>query len=282
MPSPQPLRLAILEADIPLPGTRAKYGTYGGVFASLFARAAAPAPLADVLSITYVDVVGVGGPVAYPPLSDFDAILITGSRYSVYDPNQQWIDGLVAYTREALATTASSPAASPPVRVVGVCFGHQVVGRALGVPVGPNPAGWEVSVTRVELSPAGVAFFTPAIPLGKGKEDADRDGSTVTEGPPTLSIHQMHRDAVLDAPAGAELLGSTADCPVQGLLLPGRAVTVQGHPEFDETIVREILGLRHEIGVFSEETYEGGMQRVGLEHDGVAVAAAFLRFLFGE
>lgn len=41
------------------------------------------------------------------------------------------------------------------VRIIGVCFGHQIVGRALGLPVGRSDAGWEVSVVTVELTDVG-------------------------------------------------------------------------------------------------------------------------------
>ena len=86
----------------------------------------------------------------YPSLDAVDALLVTGSRHSAFaeDP---WISALVAYVRRALE--------GGRVRVVGVCFGHQIVGRALGAPLGVNPAGWEVSVTEVRLSEKGRELF---------------------------------------------------------------------------------------------------------------------------
>lgn len=45
------------------------------------------------------------------------------------------------------------------VRVIGVCFGHQIVGRALKAEVGRNPQGWEAAVNDVELSPRGKEIF---------------------------------------------------------------------------------------------------------------------------
>ena len=41
------------------------------------------------------------------------------------------------------------------VRLVGVCFGHQIIGRALDVGVGRNDKGWEVAVVPVELTDKG-------------------------------------------------------------------------------------------------------------------------------
>lgn len=146
-----PIRLAILEADTPLPSTRAKYSSYGGVFTSLFTRAAAPAPLSSLLSITYYNVVGPSP--SYPSLDDVDAVLITGSKHSAFEDGEGgWIAALVEFVRRALESDRN-------VRVVGVCFGHQVVARALGVPVGRNAHGWEVSVTDVRLTEEGREVF---------------------------------------------------------------------------------------------------------------------------
>lgn len=45
------------------------------------------------------------------------------------------------------------------IRIIGVCFGHQILGRALGVKVGRSDDGWEVSVLPVELSARGKEIF---------------------------------------------------------------------------------------------------------------------------
>ena len=89
----------------------------------------------------------------------------------------------------------------------------------------------------------------------------------------------MHKDIVYDCPPGVELLGESASCRVQGLYVPKRVVTVQGHPEFTEEIVRELLTTRLEQAIFDAEVYGDAVRRVGDEHDGVLVAGAFLRFL---
>lgn len=158
--TPAPLRLAILEADTPLPNTNAKYHGYGGVFTDLFRRAVAPDPLEAQLAIRVHHVVSDSPDDSsdadaidsrYPSLDDIDAVLISGSKHSAY-LDEPWILRLVDFTRRALATGGR-------VRVVGVCFGHQIVGRALGVPVGVNDKGWEVSVTEIRLTGKGKELF---------------------------------------------------------------------------------------------------------------------------
>lgn len=89
----------------------------------------------------------------------------------------------------------------------------------------------------------------------------------------------MHRDEVVSLPDKTTVLASTDRCAVQAFYIPGRVITVQGHPEFTASVVREILELRHSVGVFDDETFEDAVRRVEHEHDGVAIARAFLRFL---
>lgn len=244
---PTPLRLAILEADTPLPGVDARYDGYHGVFKHLFSRAVAPSPLESVLSVSRHHVVN--NPSAYPSLDDIDAVLITGSKHSAFE-DDEWIVALVEFTRKALI--------DPRIRVVGVCFGHQIVARAMGVPVRRSDAGWEVSVMETRLTERGREVFG-------GRE--------------TLKIQQMHRDQALGVPAGAELLASTEKCPNHGFLIAGRVITVQGHPEFTDDIMQEILITRHVTGLFTDEVFQSGMDRRADEHDGVMMARVFLRFL---
>lgn len=87
----------------------------------------------------------------------------------------------------------------------------------------------------------------------------------------------MHRDIVVDLPLAISNIAQTGFCTNQAFYRPGRWVSVQGHPEFTEEMVTEILDMRR--GILPPEAYNSAMERVGREHDGVAIAQAFLRFL---
>ena len=151
MPS-LPLRIAVLECGIPLPATKAKYGTYGGVFTSLLQAGADALQYPGLSSTSGLDITkwDVVSAQEYPKLADIDAILITGSPHDAF-ADDAWIVRLLHFTEEILAQRR--------VRIVGVCFGHQIVSRALGAKVGRSEAGWEVSVTAMDLTKRGQEIF---------------------------------------------------------------------------------------------------------------------------
>ncbi|KLJ10219.1 hypothetical protein EMPG_14390 [Blastomyces silverae] len=246
-----PLRIAVLECDVPLDQTKSKYGGYGGVFEDLLRSSAKLLNQPDKvdpatgLEISKWDVVEGD---KYPNLEDVDAVLITGSRHNSYE-DIPWINRLVEFTSKVLAQDR--------VRIIGVCFGHQILGRALGVKVGPNERGWEVAVHDMDLTDKGKELF----------------------GVSKLRLQQMHRDIVHYCPPNVTLLGSSPVCDVQGMYAPGRFISVQGHPEFTKDIVAEILHARRDAGIFPTGIYEGGVATVGNEHDGLVVGKAFLEFL---
>lgn len=168
-----PLRIAVLECDTPLDNIKAKYGGYGNIFEALLKASAAaldPPTRLDPdrdLQISKWDVVNGE---EYPRLEDIDAILMTGSsmcsissavgnhntdvyrcaEHNSYD-DLPWINKLVEFTQKVYAHDR--------VRIIGVCFGHQIVGRALGVKVGPSDLGWEIAVCDMDLTSTGKELF---------------------------------------------------------------------------------------------------------------------------
>lgn len=89
----------------------------------------------------------------------------------------------------------------------------------------------------------------------------------------------MHKDEVYEAPPGVEVIGHTELCAIHGMYKEKKLLTLQGHPEYNGTIVSEVLQARKDAGIFSQEMYDEARSRVYDTHDGIVVGAEILRFL---
>jgi GMP synthase-like glutamine amidotransferase len=129
-------------------------GRFDAIFTSLLRVACKsldpPQTLESQLVLTAHDVVAGDPDTVYPDPKTIDAILITGSRHSAY-ADDDWIVRLTAYTCRLLEEGR--------VRVIGVCFGHQIAARALGARVARSPQGWELSATKLGLTEEGRRVF---------------------------------------------------------------------------------------------------------------------------
>ncbi len=94
--------------------------------------------------------------------------------------------------------------------VLGICGGHQVIGRAFGVPVAPME-GRELGYSRVELL---------------------KDDPLLENLHSPITVFNWHHEEVKEMPAGFDLLGSSKLCPIQIIRHRGKEIYgVQFHPE---------------------------------------------------
>ena len=152
-------------------------------------------------------------------IGDGDAWIITGSKYSVYE-QVDWIKELIDFT--TLLTNKSMP-------VLGICFGHQIIAKAVGANVIKNPLGWELGSYRLSLSDAG--FNSP---LFSGFKDND-------------FVYESHQDVVNDLPSKAIILANTKKS-VQSFSY-NNSYGVQFHPEFSWEVTRMLMDLRLAKGI---------------------------------
>ncbi len=142
-----------------------------------------------------------------------DAVISSGS------PRDAWVDDPV--NDRALDVVEHCREAGKPF--LGVCYGHQLLGRALHANVGRQPAGYELGNVDVTLTDEGAAC-----PLFEGL-------------PRRLPVIESHQDAVLELPDGARLL-ATGECPVQAFDFNGNMLAVQFHPEMDPAVLQFVWG----------------------------------------
>jgi GMP synthase (glutamine-hydrolysing) len=111
---------------------------------------------------------------------------------------------------------------------LGICYGHQLLGRALGGIVGPHLGGLELGNTLVKLTMAG------------------KNSPLFADFPDQFEVLSSHTDAVLELPPQCELLVQGDFTPIQGFHWNQQLFGVQFHPETDPEILRFIWHPRRE------------------------------------
>jgi len=238
------MHIGILKTDAVRPEWVDEFGEYPDMFERLV-LAADPSATFSVWDVEK----GV-----YPSDSDVDTVdgfIITGSKSSAYD-DKEWIRNLERLVQELHAKRK---------KMVGICFGHQVIARALGGTVAKSDKGWGVGVNVYNVSEL------PA----QGDDEVSGGGSGV------LKLVASHQDQVTVLPPGARPVVSNDHCENAGFVIGDHVLTLQGHPEFSAEYSEAIMAFRHDM-IGAERVSQGRASLVTHQHEGPRVARWMVDF----
>jgi GMP synthase-like glutamine amidotransferase len=195
------MKLAILEAGTPPGPLTERFGRYPAMFERLLGNGIDY----DSFDVPAGELPGVPG--------DHDAYLITGSAAGVYEP-LPWIHELAAFVR-----------AAGGAKLVGICFGHQVMAEAFGGRVEKVAKGWGVGLHDY--------------PIVKHEPWMDQA--------PIVSVPASHQDQVVQQPPHTDIIASSIFTPYAGLAWHNkRALSFQFHPEFEPDYAKALIESRRE------------------------------------
>ena len=210
--------LGILDADILRDDLKEEYVSYGHMMIQLFNQVPN-----DIEFCTFHVRNGI-----YPEhIDECDAYLITGSKSSAYD-DELWIHQLSDYIKTLYQNNK---------KMMGICFGHQLIAHSLGGKTELAKQGWGVGVHKYKVNPDAA--------LHKKLSELDTD----------FSLLVSHRDQVTMIPPQAHLLASSEFCPFAAYLIKGKVLSFQGHPEFTPVYADQLMQARKDIiedGVFKK------------------------------
>ena len=230
--------LGILKADFVDADVRTDSGDFDEMFCNLFSKVDQFNFQIRVYELTLN---------CFPQaIAECDAYLITGSRFGAYE-EVPWIVRLKEFIKNLHATK---------VKLIGICFGHQVIAAALGGKVVQSEQGWGMGVHEYGVSGNGL--------------------TTETSG---FNLLCSHRDQVVVAPDSAEVYLSSSFCPNAGMVIGEHILTLQGHPEFSKDFVEHLCWARkEELG----ERFDTVMDSLADATDEEAVARLLISFLNDE
>lgn len=171
-----------------------------------------------------------------------DAYLITGSPAGVYE-SLPWIAELQEFIRS-----------TKEAKMVGVCFGHQVMAEALGGHVEKSDRGWG----------AGLHHYTILRP----EPWIDTSG--------TIASPASHQDQVVVQPPNTQVVAASEFTPLAALAWSDRpAISFQFHPEFSPAFAKALIEKRYDIVPNPEEA----IASLDAPNDNARVAGWIRRFL---
>lgn len=231
------MKLAILQTDVLHPEFLAQYQGYGCMFQQMFANAGM-ALESEIFNV----VEGV-----YPAQPDaFDAMLVTGSKADAFS-DLPWINTLSEYLRQRY---------SAGQKLLGICFGHQLLAHALGGRAQRAENGWGVGVMDYQWR---------SQPQWLRTANAD------------FRLICSHRDQVTQLPEGATLLASNDFCPIAAFNIGELVLAFQGHPEFSPEYGKALLLKRR--GDIGELRAQQALASYQQPHDGLTIATVMVDFM---
>ena len=237
------MKIGILKTDT----VRAELVDQYGEYPAMFEQVLTDNQTKPIEVITY-DVVNGQYPDA---IDEVDGYVITGSKRSVYD-DETWIAQLGEFVKQLHQQQK---------KVVGICFGHQLIAHFMGGRTEKSDRGWGIGVKS--------AAFVSDEPLPFNKPD-NMD---------SFKIFYSHQDQVIVPVPGSKILAGNAFCPIAMTSLDSHILTIQGHPEFAQDFGRDLLALRKQQ--FDDQTYSDFTHSLGHGDDRALVASWIVDFIAG-
>ena len=219
--------IGILEADILADEVIQRYGRYADSFEKLLS-AADPQLAFQTYHVTQQE---------YPQnIDECDAYLITGSKASVYD-DADWIQRLKHFVVECFEQEK---------KLLGICFGHQLIAHALGGLVKKNTRGWGMGLASSQVT---------------GKPD------WLSPVQKEFNLLVSHQDQVMKLPPQASLIAGNDFCPIASYQVNRSILTFQGHPEFNRDYIQYLMSNRRKV--IGEQVYQQAKRslRQDLDHE---------------
>lgn len=175
-----------------------------------------------------------------------DGYITTGSRNGVND-DEAWIADVETFIRELERTKQP---------LAGICFGHQLIARALGGRVEQSSRGWGIGFKRYKI------LAKPA---------------WMDSGDDEFTVPACHQDQVMDLPPHAERLASSAHCENFMAQFNDTMIGFQGHPEFNRDYIAVLLEMREDI--IEKNTWRTARESLDRSTDNALIMRWIAQFL---
>lgn len=181
-------------------------------------------------------------------VTECDAYILTGSRYSVLDTDALWINSLLDFVVRLHKAN---------IATIGICFGYHLIAEAMGCKVERADMGWLIGVHRLNISHPQ-SFMSPAMDH--------------------VHLVMLSEDQVQEINDTVTVLAGSAKCPYAVLQFGDNMLGVQGRPEFSPKFAQRLLNLRKEE--FPSKRFANGINSFAeYELDNAVMFSWFAQFI---
>lgn len=167
-------------------------------------------------------------------INDHQLYLITGSRFGVYE-DLDWIHFLLKVVDEIVHSKHCNQ------KILGICFGHQIIAKYFGAEVSLEKSGWALGVRDYQIQNT-VSWIDTEVS--------------------SFSLLGFHQDQVKNEPKDLKVWATSAHCPYAGFYLGSQIMTIQAHPEFSPEYEKALLKEVSSEGRFSKQAMNVAIESV--------------------
>jgi len=159
-------------------------------------------------------------------INEYDFYITTGSKASVYD-GLDWVQELILFIQQLDIKKK---------KLIGICFGHQLIAMAREGKVEKSEKGWGVGIAqnRVVANPQWMSKKTSEI-----------------------NILVSHKDQIVKLPVDTLLIAESDFCPFFVVQWGKHFLSIQGHPEWSSDYARAMMNDRR--GIIPSDTIDAGI-----------------------
>lgn len=219
------MKVAILQCDEVLEKFQPEFGSYNNMIMKMFNEFNGPFMFKtfDCQQGQYPD-----------DIHTFDFYITTGSKSGVYE-DKPWVEELIQFVQ--LLDRHKK-------KLIGICFGHQIIAMAFNGQVNKSDKGWGVGIANNRV------VSTP---------------DWMTNPKPDLNIIVSHQDQISQLPENAKIIAESDFCPYFMVQWNDHFLSIQGHPEWNAKYSQTLMNNRRDI--IPENIIDAGIQSLDQEPD---------------
>ena len=217
--------IAIIQMGIPIPSVMENYGDFDSMFIKHMQ-----------IDGTKCQTFKVYQELKFPEFKNLAGIIITGSP-SMVTEKLKWSEATIDWLKLVFKQN---------IPVLGVCYGHQLLAKALGGQVDWNPNGRQIGSINMQLN-----------------NDVHNDplfSQLIYSDQKTIEFYATHLQSVTRLPKEVTLLGCTSNDKNHCFRYKHNIWGLQFHPEFNSSIIRKYIVAR------SDDIFNEGLNPVSYTH----------------